>query len=49
MAIESPKYRTIHRDNKFEIREYGDYILAEVEDHFPMGKVNYYFRYYEHY
>lgn len=24
------------------------YILAEVEDSFPMGKVNYYFKYYVH-
>ena len=31
MAIESPRYQTIHKDNKFEIREYEEYILAEVE------------------
>jgi hypothetical protein len=31
MAIESPKYKTVHKDKKFEIREYEDYILAEVE------------------
>ena len=31
MAIESPKYRTIYKDNKFEIREYEEYIVAEVE------------------
>jgi hypothetical protein len=31
MATESPKYRTIYRDNKFEIREYDEHILAEVE------------------
>ena len=31
MSIESPKYKTFHKDNKFEIREYDDYILAEVE------------------
>lgn len=24
------------------------YVFAEVEDHFPMGRVNYYFRYYPH-
>jgi len=24
------------------------YVFAEVEDHFPMGKVNYYFNYYVH-
>jgi len=31
MAIESPRYKTVHKDNKFEIREYEEYILAEVE------------------
>jgi len=31
MAIESPRYETVRKDNKFEIREYEDYILAEVE------------------
>ena len=31
MAIESPRYQTVLKDNKFEIREYEDYILAEVE------------------
>jgi len=31
MAIESPRYQTINKDNKFEVREYNDYILAEVE------------------
>jgi len=31
MAIESPRYHTVHKDNKFEIREYDGYILAEVE------------------
>lgn len=24
------------------------YVFAEIEDHFPMGKVNYYFNYYVH-
>lgn len=24
------------------------YVFAEIEDHFPMGKVTYYFRYYKH-
>ena len=24
------------------------FVFAEVEDHFPMGKVNYYFNYYPH-
>jgi hypothetical protein len=31
MAIESPRYQTVRKDNKFEIREYDGYILAEVE------------------
>ena len=31
MAIESPRYQTVHRDKKFEIREYEDHIVAEVE------------------
>jgi hypothetical protein len=31
MAIESPRYQTNNKDNKFEVREYNDYILAEVE------------------
>jgi hypothetical protein len=31
MAIESPKYQTVHKDRKFEIREYEEYIVAEVE------------------
>jgi hypothetical protein len=31
MAIESPKYQTVYKDNKFEIREYEEYILGEVE------------------
>jgi hypothetical protein len=31
MPIESPRYETVQKDNKFEIREYEDYILAEVE------------------
>jgi len=31
MAIESPKYRTVHKDKKFEIREYEGYILAEAD------------------
>ena len=31
MAIESPRYETVQKENKFEIREYEDYILAEVE------------------
>jgi hypothetical protein len=31
MAIESPKYEILHKDNKFEIREYTDYIVAEVD------------------
>jgi hypothetical protein len=31
MAIESPRYQTVYQDKKFEIREYEDYIVAEVE------------------
>jgi hypothetical protein len=31
MATESAKYQTVLKDNKFEIREYEDYIVAEVE------------------
>ncbi len=31
MAIESPRYKTVNKDKKFEIREYDEYILAEVE------------------
>jgi len=31
MAIESPKYQTVYKDKKFEIREYEEYIQAEVE------------------
>jgi hypothetical protein len=31
MAIESPRYQTVHKDNRFEIREYEEYLLAEVE------------------
>ena len=31
MSIESPRYQTINKDNKFEIREYEEYIVAEVE------------------
>lgn len=31
MAVESPEYQTVHKDKKFEIREYEEHILAEVE------------------
>ena len=31
MSIESPRYQTIKRDKKFEIRKYEEYIVAEVE------------------
>jgi len=31
MAIETPKYKIIEKDRKFEIREYDPYITAEVE------------------
>lgn len=49
-AFESmPLFRKIFKEildeNLYKIRFY---IFAEIEDHFPMGKVNYYFRYYKH-
>jgi len=31
MSIESPKYKVVERDNKFEIRDYDEYIVAEVD------------------
>jgi hypothetical protein len=31
MAIESPKYKVVSKEDRFEIREYEEYILAEVE------------------
>jgi hypothetical protein len=31
VAIEKPKYKVLKRDGKFEIREYEEQILAEVE------------------
>ena len=31
MSIESPKYKAVERDNKFEIRDYEQYIVAEVD------------------
>jgi hypothetical protein len=31
MAIESPKYKVLLQEKRFEIREYQGYILAEVE------------------
>jgi hypothetical protein len=31
MSIESPKYKVTSKENKFEIREYQGYIVAEVE------------------
>ena len=39
MAIESPKYQTVDKDKKFEIREYEEYILAEVEIDGEFGSV----------
>ncbi len=49
-AFESIKlYRSVLSEmvelNIYKIRFY---IFAEVEDHFPIGKVNYYFNYYMH-
>jgi hypothetical protein len=31
MSIESPKYKVVERENKFEIRDYEQYIVAEVD------------------
>jgi DNA gyrase inhibitor GyrI len=31
MSIESPKYTVIQREDKFEIRDYEEYIVAEVD------------------
>jgi hypothetical protein len=31
LAIESPGYDVVRKDNQYEIREYEDYIVAEVE------------------
>jgi DNA gyrase inhibitor GyrI len=31
MSIESPKYTLIQREDKFEIRDYEEYIVAEVD------------------
>lgn len=30
MAFENPPYKVVERDGHFEIRQYGDYIVAEV-------------------
>ena len=30
MTIESPRYKVVRKDNRFEIRDYDDYIVAEV-------------------
>ena len=40
MAIESPKYQTVYKDKKFEIREYEEYILAEVETEGDFGSAS---------
>jgi len=31
MSIESPRYKVVERDNKFESRDYEQYIVAEVD------------------
>ncbi len=31
MAIESPQYELVSKDGKFEIREYAEYLVAEIE------------------
>lgn len=50
-AYESVKlYRKVLSELiEYDVRKMRFYILAEVEDTEFMGKVNYYFRYYEHY
>ena len=30
MALESPRYKVVRKNNRFEIRDYDDYIVAEV-------------------
>jgi hypothetical protein len=49
-AFESIKlYRTVlHKMVDLNVYKVRFYIFAEVEDSFPMGKVNYYFNYYIH-
>jgi hypothetical protein len=50
-AYESAKlYRNVLKELiEYDVRKIRFYILAEVEDHEYIGKVNYYFRYYDHY
>ena len=50
-AFESIKlYREVLKQMiNYDVRKIRFYILAEVVDTVSMGKVNYYFRYYEHY
>ena len=50
-AYESVKlYRKVLSELiEYDVRKMRFYILAEVEDNEYLGKVNYYFRYYEHY
>ena len=49
-AFESIKlYREVLRHIlEFDVYKIRFYIFAEVEDSFPMGRVNYYFKYYIH-
>jgi len=49
-AFESIKlYRAVlHKMTDLNVYKVRFYIFAEVEDSFPMGKVNYYFNYYIH-
>ena len=49
-AFESIKlYRAVlHKMVELNVYKVRFYIFAEVEDSFPMGKVNYYFNYYIH-
>jgi len=50
-AFESIKlYRKVLKTMiDYDVRKIRFYILAEIEDTEFIGKVNYYFRYYEHY
>ena len=40
--------KVLHKMVELNVYKVRFYILAEVEDSFPMGNVNYYFKYYVH-
>lgn len=40
--------KVLHKMLELNVYKVRFYILAEVEDSFPMGNVNYYFKYYVH-